>query len=58
MTDKVVVYSSDPLLLPTRRLLLERAGFTVFTTSHFEEKIELMTTQEPQLLNLSEPLRR
>ena len=56
MTDKVVVYGNDPLLLLTRRLLLERAGFTVFTTSHFEEEIELMATQEPQLLILCQSL--
>jgi DNA-binding response OmpR family regulator len=56
MTGKVVVYGRDPILLLTRRLILERAGFTVFTTSHLEEEVDLMAIQEPQILILCHSL--
>jgi hypothetical protein len=56
MKDKVVVYGNDPILLLARRLVLEHVGFTVFTTGHFEEEVELMTAQEPQLLILCQSL--
>jgi DNA-binding NtrC family response regulator len=37
MAASILVYGHDPLLLETRRIILERAGFAVHTTTKFEE---------------------
>jgi hypothetical protein len=32
MPSKILAYGNDPILLATRRLVLENAGYRVFTT--------------------------
>jgi hypothetical protein len=37
MSGIILVYGHDPTLLETRRLILEKAGFTVYNTTSFDD---------------------
>ena len=56
MATKILIYSNDPALLSTRRLILEQAGAQVFATTDFEQEIWFMASYEPNLLILCESL--
>jgi len=46
MHGKILVYGTDPILLTTRRLKLEKAGYRVFATMEFlDAKLVLMNQQ-------------
>ena len=52
----ILMYGVDRSLLLTRRLLLEGTGARVFTTTQFEDEIELMASQKPDVLILCQSL--
>jgi DNA-binding response OmpR family regulator len=52
----ILVYGHDPLLLVTRRLLLENAGFRVFTTVELADAIQLTITHHFAILILCQTL--
>ena len=56
MATKILIYSNNPVLLSTRRLILEQAGAQVFATTDFEQEIWFLASQEPNLLILCESL--
>jgi DNA-binding response OmpR family regulator len=56
MATKILIYSNDPALLSTRRLILEQAGAQVFATTDFEQEIWFIASHEPNLLILCESL--
>jgi DNA-binding response OmpR family regulator len=56
MQAKILVYGNDPILLMTRRLVLEKAGFRVFTTLEFSDAMQLIMHQEIALLILCQSL--
>ncbi len=56
MATKILIYSNDPALLSTRRLILEQAGAQVFATTDFEQEIWFIASPEPNLLILCESL--
>jgi hypothetical protein len=56
MFDSILVYGNDPLLLTTRRLVLEKAGFRVFTSMKYENTILMMLNQQLDLLILCQTL--
>ena len=45
MIATILMYGIDPSLLWKSRLILEQTGARIFTTMHFEQKIELMGTE-------------
>jgi DNA-binding response OmpR family regulator len=56
MGNRILVYGNDETLLLTRRLILEREGYRVFTTMKFGEAIELTMTQRLDVLILCQSL--
>jgi hypothetical protein len=56
MHTKNLVYSNNEILLMTRRLLLEQAGFHVFTTQKFSDAMQLVMHQDISLLILCQSL--
>jgi DNA-binding NtrC family response regulator len=52
MSGTILVYGHDPTLLETRRLILEKAGFTVYNTTEFDEFRLLACTHEFDLIIL------
>jgi DNA-binding response OmpR family regulator len=56
MFDSILVYGNDPLLLTTRRLVLEKAGFRVFTSMKYEDTMQMMLNQQLDLLILCQTL--
>jgi DNA-binding response OmpR family regulator len=56
MGNRILVYGNDETLLLTRRLVLEREGYRVFTTMKFGEAIELTMTQRLDVLILCQSL--
>jgi DNA-binding NtrC family response regulator len=57
MHRNVLVYGNDAILLLTRRLLLEKAGFRVFTTLELSDAMQLVMHQDIALLVLCQSLR-
>jgi DNA-binding NtrC family response regulator len=57
MFDKVLVYGNDPILIMTRRLVLEKAGFRVFTSMKYEDTVQMMVNQQLDLLILCQTLK-
>ena len=56
MATKILIYSNDPVLLSTRRRILEQAGAQVFATTDFEQEIWFMASHEPNFMILCESL--
>jgi DNA-binding response OmpR family regulator len=56
MFDRILVYGNDPLLLTTPRLVLEKAGFRVFTSMTYEDTMQMMLNQQLDLLILCQTL--
>src|SRR5277367_1703821 len=52
----IMIYGHDPLLLETRRLILERAGFSPITSLCLESATEIISTHEVDLLILCSSL--
>jgi DNA-binding response OmpR family regulator len=53
---RILLYGNDPILLLSRRLVLERAGSQVFATSDTEQEIGFLTAMEPDILILCQSL--
>jgi hypothetical protein len=56
MLNKILIYGNDSLLLMTRRLILEKEGYRVFTTLEFGDAIRLTMTQQLDVLVLCQSL--
>jgi hypothetical protein len=57
MRPKILAYGNDPILLATRRLVLENAGYRVFTTLEFSDAILVLLNQQIDVLLLCHSLR-
>jgi hypothetical protein len=56
MRPKILAYGSDPILLATRRLVLEKAGYRVFTTLEFSDAMLVLLNQQINVLLLCHSL--
>jgi CheY-like chemotaxis protein len=57
MHGKVLVYGNDPILLMTRRLILEKVGCRVLTTMEFADAMLILMNQQIDLLVVCHSLR-
>ena len=56
MDNRIFLYGNDQTLLMTRRLILEKEGYRVFTAMKFGEAIQLTMTQRLDVLILCQSL--
>lgn len=56
MDNRIFLYGNDQTLLMTRRLILEREGYRVFTAMKFGEAMQLTMTQRLDVLILCQSL--
>jgi DNA-binding response OmpR family regulator len=56
MRSKILTYGNDPVLLTTRRLVLEKAGYRVFTTLEFSDAMLVLLNQQIDVLLLCHSL--
>jgi hypothetical protein len=56
MRPKNLAYGNDPILLTTRRLVLEKAGYRVFTTLEFSDAMSVLLNQQIDVLLLCQSL--
>jgi hypothetical protein len=56
MQARILIYGNDPILLMTRRLILEKARFRVFTTLKLADAMQLLVTQKLDVLILCQTL--
>jgi DNA-binding response OmpR family regulator len=56
MLNSILLYGKDETLLVTRRLILEKEGYRVFTTVEFGEAIQLTMTQRLDVVILCQTL--
>jgi DNA-binding response OmpR family regulator len=56
MQGKLLIYGNDSMLLTTRCIILEKAGYDVVTTSTFAEAMLLLMNQPFNLLILCQSL--
>jgi hypothetical protein len=52
MRPKILAYGNDPILLTTRRLVLEKARYRVFTSPEFSDAMLVLLNQQ---INVDEP---
>jgi hypothetical protein len=56
MRPKILAYGNDPILLTSRRLVLEQAGYRVFTTLEFSDAMLVLLNQQIEILLLCHSL--
>jgi hypothetical protein len=56
MRPKILAYGTDPILLTTRRLVLENAGYRVFTSLEFSDAMLVLLNQQIDVLLLCHSL--
>jgi DNA-binding response OmpR family regulator len=56
MPSRILIYGNDSLLLMTRRLILEKEGYRAFTTLELSDAIQLIMTQQLDVLVLCQSL--
>jgi hypothetical protein len=56
MRSNILAYGNDPILLTTRRFVLEKAGYRVFTTLEFSDAMLVLLNQQIDVLVLCHSL--
>jgi CheY-like chemotaxis protein len=56
MHGEILVYGDNPLLLATRRSLLEKAGYRVYTTTEFADAMLVIMSHQISVLLLCQSL--
>ncbi|HEX3967785.1 MAG TPA: hypothetical protein VHW70_07460 [Edaphobacter sp.] len=56
MQEKLLIYGNDSMLLTTRRIILEKAGYEVVTVAAFSEAMMLLVSRPFDLLILCQSL--
>ena len=57
MSGTILIYGNEPLLVETRRLILEQAGYEVYATMEFQNAMRILADQAVDLLLLGQSLR-
>jgi DNA-binding NtrC family response regulator len=57
MHGKILVYGNDPILVTTRRLILEKAGYHALATTEFSDAMLVLMNQEIDVLIVCQSLR-
>jgi DNA-binding response OmpR family regulator len=57
MHGKILVYGNDPMLVTTRRLILEKAGYHALATTEFSDAMLVLMNQEIDVLIVCQSLR-